>query len=175
MTRPIRPSANPKPPSPGISAVWTAAVMALLLSACAPEIKLPEPEAPPPPTKLHLRLSADKPLNPNTDGSSAPLMVRIYELKSSGPFTGADYFALLDRDGEALGDSLLGREELRFTGGSVQSIGKELNPETRFVGIMGAYRKIDRVRWRAVVEIYKNRTNTYGVRLGKRELSIEQH
>jgi type VI secretion system protein VasD len=45
-------------------------------------------------TRLDITITAEAGVNPDDKGRAAPIMVRIYELKSEGTFESADYFSL---------------------------------------------------------------------------------
>jgi hypothetical protein len=46
-------------------------------------------------------------VNPDDKGRAAPILVRVYELKSEGTFESADYFSLNANDKAAIGSDLL--------------------------------------------------------------------
>ena len=73
-------------------------------------------------TEVTMRVDvvASKDLNPNSRGQPAPVVVRIYALKSEDLFNGADFFTLWDKEKQVLGGDLLTRREYEVQpGGTV--------------------------------------------------------
>jgi type VI secretion system protein VasD len=124
-----------------------------------------------PPTVVQIEFRAAANLNPNAMGEPAPLVVRVYELAAAGKFTDSDFFALFNQDLDALGADQLARDELRFVPGAERGLDKTLQPGTRFIGVMAAYRKIDEVRWRDVLPVTPQVVNRFAITLGENELS----
>jgi len=144
-----------------------AAILTAVLTGCAGPKEVP-------PTLLQIDFRAATGLNPNAMGQPAPLVVRVYELAATGSFNDSDFFALFNQDLATLGADQLGRDELRFLPGSARTLDKTLQPGTRFIGVMAAYRKIDEVRWRAVLPVKPQVLNRFTVTLGERELSVSR-
>lgn len=136
------------------------------------QVDLPKPAPPPPPTRLVLEVTASPRMNPGADGQSAPLLVRLYELAADGRFMDADLFKLLETDTSVLGTDLLARDAAHFIPGEGRQIDKTLNPATRTLGVVAAYRVTDGVRWRATVPILPAVVNTLHLELGPRELKL---
>jgi type VI secretion system protein VasD len=146
-----------------------------LLGACgggdAPVIKIEAP-VPPPPTRLVIAASASTGLNINTDGSAAPLLVRIYELADSGQFLGSGFFPLYEDDRAVLAADLIARDEIRFSPGETRIIEKTLKPATTTLGVLAAYRSTEQRRWRATAPIRPESVNRFRLELGPRELTL---
>ena len=81
-------------------------------------------------------------VNPDTTGRPSPIIVRIYELRSVTVFNRTDFFSLFDREKEVLGGELLVRDELPLMPGSKPQAIKNLRSETRYLGIVAAFRDI---------------------------------
>ena len=122
-----------------------------------PEVKVP----PPPPPKvavvpkrvIEVDLQADPQVNPTAAGSPAPVVMRVYLLKADVGFRSADFFSLFEKDQSALGGDLLLREEVQLRPGERVSISRELVPEARFVAVFGAFRDLERSRWRSILAL----------------------
>jgi len=102
---------------------------------------------------IEAKLQADAALNPDLDGRPSPLAVRLYELKSLSVFNNADFFNLFEQDVALLGDELQMRDELHFQPGETKTLARDLRPDTRYLGVIGAYRDIENARWRNSIEI----------------------
>ncbi len=131
------------------ASLWGALLVALCVAGCA--------SAPPPASgpvrDARFTLTAVPLLNPSVTGQPAPVEVRIYELASSGDFGRANFFELYDDDKRALGQTALTRTVLTLAPGEQLRFTHRLNPKTRQVAILAAYRDIDRAQWRAVADV----------------------
>ena len=132
-----------------------------------------EKPPPPPPTMLKLVFIAAPDLNPDGDNRPSPLVVRLYELKSPTVFENADFFTLFYNDEAALGAELQLKDEFEFAVNEHRRVVREAQPETRYVGVIGAYRNIEQAGWRAVVEVPLQRTTTYAIKLNRLSIAIE--
>lgn len=142
---------------------WVLAAAALaILASCGGQ---PPKEEKPPPV-LRVNLAAETDANRGPGGRALPIVVRLYELKAQGAFNGADFFSLYDREAEALGGELIAREELTLAPGQTSKIQKTLDPQTRYLGILGAFRDIDRAAWRSLVPIPEGKDMNVEVAVG---------
>jgi len=130
----------------GRGSVGAALVLAamLLCAACASTPPRPEP------MKLALAVEARPTLNPDDKGRAAPVLVRLYELKTEGAFLNADYFSLDEKDRTVLQQDLLVRDEFILRPGETRDIARTLQPETRALGVLVGYRDLGHATWRAV-------------------------
>lgn len=121
--------------------LWCLIVLAVASCSSAP----PRPQ----PANYALHISSSPALNPDTHGRSSPLVVRIYELRAINNFEGMPFFDLQDRDATVLGSDLLGRDELILRPGESRVVLHTGNPDTRFIGVVAAYRDLERSVWRS--------------------------
>lgn len=110
-------------------------------------------------TKLDLRLTAAADLNPDLSGRPSPLVVRLYELKSPAIFQNVDFFSLYEYDRESLGMDLVKTEEILMTPGQQTEIRAALSEQTNYLGVMAAYRVIERSNWRYVMPVSLRQKN----------------
>ncbi len=143
-----------------------ALVGAALVSACATE-------EPPPPTVIVAQVSAVASLNPDSEGRASPLVVRLYELTAGSPFDSADFFDLYDQDKATLGETFVAVDEIRVLPSETKTITRTLQPSTRFVGIVAAFRDVQLSTWRGLTEIPLNQTTTYDLMLDSLSVSIK--
>lgn len=114
-------------------------------------------------------------VNPDVRGRPSPVIVRTYELKSTTAFNRSDFFAVFERDKEILGADLIARDEWAVTPGDHRQVLKNLQSETRYVGVIAAFRDMERGRWRAATAISLNQTNRIEIRLDRNEVNIRLH
>ena len=96
----------------------------------------------PPSTDLIINVS--KNVNPDTSERPSPVVMKIFELSSR---------TIFDTPEKILGPDLLKKDELELQPDSIQQYKMSLNRNTRYVGVVVAYRNIDQARWRAVIEV----------------------
>jgi len=135
-----------------VSMVAAVLLVAAQISACASK--------PPPPTSIAAKVIAESDANMGASGRPLPIVVRIYELKSTGSFEAADFFALYNQDREILGTDLLAREEVNLQPGHWQEINRPTDPAANYLGAIGAFREIDGANWRAVHRLKPNEENS---------------
>ena len=127
----------------------TLAVAAGLLAACGSK---PPPE-PPKPIEIAGRFEATATLNPSVSNRPSPLLVRVYELRSPTVFNRADFMALYQSDNATLAADLVAREETMLQPGESRAFTRTLAADTRYIGVVAAYRELERSTWRAVVAV----------------------
>jgi type VI secretion system protein VasD len=104
-------------------------------------------------TRLEITVTADAGANPDDKGRAAPILVRIYELKSEGSFESADYFSLNANDKAVLGSDLLVRDEFILRPGDAKTMKRKSHPELAAIGVIAGYRDLAQADWRAVQKI----------------------
>jgi type VI secretion system protein VasD len=129
-------------------AKWGAAACALLwLAACS--------DAPPrrEMANLQIKVSASDRANPDEQGRAAPVMVRIFELKSTHAFENADFFTLQVDNKSVLGDDALATDEFILRPGDVRTLRRLSNPSTTAIGVLAGYRDLGKSVWRTVYRL----------------------
>lgn len=142
------------------------AFVLLLLSGCAGAPK------PPPPTVIQLTLEVAADANPDSRGRASPIIVRLFELKSLAAFEGADFFSLFEKDQATLGAELVAREEFQFQPKDTRKMERTLQPDTRHVAVIAAFRDLERAKWRAATAVPLNKTTPVVVRVDARSISV---
>jgi type VI secretion system protein VasD len=136
---------------------------ALLLAACA--------SPPPKPASVTGTIQASAEVNPSASNRPSPLLVRIYELKSAASFNAADFMSLYQRDQAQLAADMIAKEEYVLAPGETKTFAKTLAPDTRFIGVVAAYRDVEHAKWRSVVPVQPNQPQKLTVKAG--ELAVE--
>lgn len=91
--------------------------------------------------------------------------MRIYELKTATQFASADFMALFDQDRNILANDVVTREEFVMQPGGTKSVNKLLAPETQAIGVIAAFRDLERARWRGVATLAPGKDNTVTINL----------
>lgn len=145
-----------------VASVALGAFSGTLLGALAGCASAPKP---PRPTLVKATLQASTAANPDLRERASPLVLRLYELKSAAAFDAADFLSLYDRDQATLGAEMLGREEFTLRPGGMQRWDKAVGPEVRFIGVIAAFRDIERARWKTLIALQPNLSNTVAIKV----------
>jgi type VI secretion system protein VasD len=129
------------------------ATLALPLAAIALGTLLAGCASAPKPAEITGTIKASANVNPSVSKRPSPLLVRVYELKTATAFNNADFVSLYQRDQAELGAEMVGRDEVILNPGETRPLNKTTSPDTRFIGVLGAYRDLDHAKWRSVVAV----------------------
>jgi type VI secretion system protein VasD len=100
--------------------------------------------------RLEIAIEANRDLNLDLKGRGAPMLLRVYELKSDVAFQDAEFFALQNTDKAVLGPDLLAVDQFVIRPGETREIRRKSNPETVAIGIFAGYRDLPNAVWRVV-------------------------
>ena len=107
----------------------------------------------PKPAKVSLNLVASNSVNPDLEGRPSPVVVQIYRIRAADAFNNARFFELYDDAEQVLGQDLVGVTEIEMSPDSNRTLSVVgMTADTRYIGVLAAYRDIDEARWRAIVE-----------------------
>jgi len=129
-----------------LACTWISA----LLSGCAllpppsPRVELPVP--------VEISIAASESLNPDEQGRSSPVFLRIYELSGSAFFQSADYFSLLGESELARHAEVIEMHEFTLMPGEIRVLRRRTEMGTRFLGVAAAYRDTGGI-WRAFAAV----------------------
>ena len=104
-------------------------------------------------TEADLTLDAGDQLNPDLNGRPSPIVVRLFELKHPVAFEHADFFSLYERAKESLAPDLVVSEELELRPGEHVTLRLSVDPGSRYVGVLAAYRDLPETKWRYTVQV----------------------
>ncbi len=127
----------------------------------------------PSPTPVGVMIYADANINPNEDGSPAPIVVRIYELKGMTAFNNADFFDFVDNDKKLLGADLIGSSEYELVPGATQKYNRSVSNEATHIGVVAGFRDIKFAQWRDSIELQKEKTNNFDIFLTSLAVRIQ--
>ena len=157
----------------GICLSRRAAAIALMMASAVSLLACAKPPAPPKPKALVVDLQASGSVNPDARGRPSPIVVRVYELKSTASFESADFVALYEKDQAVLGADMVTRDEFVLSPGETRSIRREAG-ESKFLAVTAAFRDLERARWRAVTPLAMGSDNAFAIRLDGSALQITQ-
>jgi type VI secretion system protein VasD len=121
---------------------------------------------PPPPTVAELTLAAAPGLNPAPpDNRPSPVVVRLYELGAADGFLNADFHQLAGDAASVLGKDLVAQDQFTVVPDSSRTLVRQVDPQTRFIGLIVAYRSLDQADWRALAPLPANLTTRLQARL----------
>ncbi|NVZ70996.1 type VI secretion system lipoprotein TssJ [Pseudomonas costantinii] len=104
-------------------------------------------------TKLDVALTASEQVNPDLHGRPSPVVVHLIELRHAVAFENADFFGLYSNAEQALPKDWVSSEEVELRPGESLALKLRLDPGTRFLGVLAAYRDLPHVQWRWVVPV----------------------
>lgn len=135
--------------APALRRRIVAVTLPLLIAACASasgDAKPPQKEQ----AVLSIAIAADRDLNVDQQGRGAPMLLRVYELKTDTAFQEADFFALQNADKATLGADLLAVDQFIIRPGETREIKRKSHPDTTALGIFAGYRDLPNATWRVL-------------------------
>lgn len=127
---------------PSLSAVVSIVIM---LAGCTVANTVVDP-------RTRLRIEPAININPDSRDRPSPLVLRVYQLAARNAFQNSDFFNLYDHGSRTLDQDLIAVEEIVVRPGKVHKHSLRLNRQTRYIGIMAAFRDIENAQWRLVTE-----------------------
>lgn len=82
-----------------------------------------------------------------------PVVIRFYELTSVAAFNSTDFFSIFNDYKTVLDGELLNSEEFRLTPGMNQNFSRTLHINTRYIGVIAAFRDLEHSQWQAFAAI----------------------
>jgi type VI secretion system protein VasD len=117
-------------------------------------------------------IKVDPNANPDLRGRPSPVVVRIYELKALAAFNGADFFTLFEKESEALGGDLVAREEYQLRPAETREYRRQLQPDTKFIGVIAAFRDLENARWRQSAPVPKKGSPTVTIAIEPKTVTV---
>ncbi len=103
--------------------------------------------------KVRGSISAAADINRNIRNQPAPVEVRIYQLTGAAKFSAAGYNSFVKADRHALGTELLRKEQFIVRPGQSVPYNTNMAAETRYIGIVGLFRKPGSVVWKKLYKV----------------------
>lgn len=146
---------------PGRLAHLATATLLLATAGCFKPKPAPPAPALPPITiaapveakiKAKMTLTAAKDVNPDGSGRPSPVVVRVYQLRADTVFSGAEFFTLFNEEEKVLGAELISKDEYVLDPGEQRPVDVTVGNDTRFLGVIAAFRDIRNAQpWRVVI------------------------
>ena len=96
---------------------------------------------------------ADQNINRDISGQSLSVVVRILQLRDRGEFTRLSFEGVTNRnDADLFPKDLVAASEMVVMPGTTQEITDKLLPETKYVGVIGFFRRPDAQYWRMLYD-----------------------
>ena len=96
-------------------------------------------------------IRATEALNPDVNGDSRPVQIKVFYLKATDAFSKASFLELYQTPGDVLMENMLKSNTYQIQPGQSISIEDRAPDDTIAVGVIAAFRDIDNAEWRAVV------------------------
>jgi type VI secretion system protein VasD len=139
--------------------------MLLTLSGCAWWHKVPV---------VQLQIQAAHYLNPNIKRQASPVVLTVFQLKNNFAFKQAPYALLLKQPMAVLGDSLIDKTRIEIRPSQRHVLRFPLTASAQYLGVMAGYRHLASAKWRQVVMLKPNQSQTIRVFLQSNGLFIDE-
>jgi type VI secretion system protein VasD len=123
-------------------------------------------------TNLTATVSASQNSNPDSRNRPSPVVVRVYELRSTAAFNQADFFSLHDKERETLANDLVARDEFTLRPGESVPLNREIKGETKHVAVIAVFRELERSVWRASAPIAVGSNNRTTISVDGRNVTV---
>jgi len=107
----------------------------------------------PDPVTMELTITASEKLNPDIENRASPIVIRIYQLTHIDSFNNSDFFALYENDQSILAKDLKYREEMEIKPSLTIITPLEINPDSKYIAVLAAFRDLDKAQWKSILEI----------------------
>ena len=127
------------------------AIMVLLLTSCSAVSTTVEGVLD---IDFRLRIFCDETINPDDSKVPSPVIVRMYELKSSKSFEKANFIDIYERDLEVLGKSMIKKQILKAIKPSENTkVNFVLNKDTQYVGLYVEFLQYENAKYKVIIPI----------------------
>ena len=105
-------------------------------------------------TDLKLSFVVDKSVNPDDSKISSPLIVRMYELKSTKAFENANFIDLYERDADVLGKTMITQQSLKpIQPSEDRSARFVLSKGTKFIGLYAEFLQYENAKYKVIIPV----------------------
>ena len=89
-------------------------------------------------------------INPDDNGEALPVVVRVYQLRETGPFSRADFDTLWSDSERALGESLVGSQEFVVDPETDERIAIRRLKGADYLAVVAVFRDWHDTEWRSI-------------------------
>ncbi|KGJ94812.1 type VI secretion system lipoprotein TssJ [Colwellia psychrerythraea] len=105
-------------------------------------------------TDLKLSFVVDKNVNPDDNKVSSPLIVRMYELKSTKAFENANFIDLYERDADVLGKTMITQQSLKpIQPNEDISARFVLSKGTKYIGLYAEFLQYEDAKYKVIIPV----------------------
>ncbi len=105
-------------------------------------------------TDLKLSFVVEKNVNPDDSKVSSPVIVRMYELKSTKAFENANFIDLYERDSEILGKTMITEQALKPIQPNEDSTAKfVLSKGTKYIGLYAEFLQYEDAKYKVIIPV----------------------
>ena len=105
-------------------------------------------------TDLQLSFVVDKSLNPDDSKVPSPVIVRMYELKSTKAFENANFIDLYERDSEVLGKTMITEQALKPIQPNEGRTAKfVLSKGTKYIGLYAEFLQYEDAKYKVIIPV----------------------
>lgn len=122
--------------------------------------------------QIDLAVASQPNVNPDHSGRPSPVIMKMYELRGDLAFKQAEFQVLFEKPMQALGADLIAADELVFVPGEARTVSYMPAPETKFIGLVGGFRQMDRSVWRVVKSINAEEKELIGIELNDASILV---
>lgn len=134
---------------------------ALLIAACS--------------SSVDLKFAADQTINPDTNGQSLPVLVKVYQLRDESAFNEASFDSLWKMPSQALGNSLVAQTGVTMVPNTKKTVTLKLNDDTEHLGFVAIYRTHQSSQWKIIKGIpgFWGMGRSYNIKLHGNTISVD--
>ena len=103
--------------------------------------------------KVKTEITTPADLNPDRNGRPSPVVLLMFQLSAVDAFQNADFFSLFDPGAGIIAADMLERTEMTLQPGEVRPLEAEFDEEARYIGLVAAFRDVEKAQWRGIVEL----------------------
>lgn len=126
-------------------------------------------------TAAEIRLEATQDINPNSDGKAAPIVLQIIKLRDARQFKQEEFLNLFEDAKGRLGNDLIEITKLKELAPGEKRLEKiALNPDVKYLGILGEYIQYNDADAKAVIRIEPHTTTKATLKIEKLKIHFEE-
>ncbi|MDA7746080.1 type VI secretion system lipoprotein TssJ [Psychromonas sp.] len=105
-------------------------------------------------TDFALTFIADSDVNPDDSNVPSPVIIRMYELKSTKLFENANFIDLYERDSEVLGKSMITKQSLKaLQPNNTNTSEFVLSKEAQYIGLYVEFLQYENAKYKVIIPI----------------------